>query len=108
MVTAKSKRDLAPAPRTLMQAHDLLTHMRPKPDAAQQTWLTYYRRSAAIYAEVAEVDRGHHHEALYWATRERRKANDLAAELAKPPNAARPANVEGGEEPPPETSNPDS
>ncbi|MFZ0877530.1 MAG: AMED_5909 family protein, partial [Pseudonocardiaceae bacterium] len=29
--------------------------------------LAYYQRSAGWYAEVAEIDRGHHHEALYMA-----------------------------------------
>lgn len=76
-----------PAPATLMQAHDLLTRSRPRLDASKQTWLVYYRRSAAIYAEVAEVDRGHHHEALYWANRERAKANQLAVEIRKDPTA---------------------
>ncbi|HEU5475821.1 MAG TPA: AMED_5909 family protein [Actinophytocola sp.] len=39
--------------------------------------LAYYQRSAAVYDRIAEVDRGHHHEALYWAGRERRKANAI-------------------------------
>jgi hypothetical protein len=69
-------------PATLMQAHDLLTRMRPSLRASALTWLKYYRHSAAVYAEVAEIDRGHHHEALYWANRERAKASELQAELA--------------------------
>ncbi|WP_374058963.1 AMED_5909 family protein [Saccharomonospora sp. NB11] len=34
-------------------------------------------RSARVYAEVAEIDRAHHHEARYWADRERRKAEEI-------------------------------
>ncbi|MEQ0561723.1 AMED_5909 family protein [Amycolatopsis sp. NEAU-NG30] len=30
---------------------------------------------------VADVDRGHHHEALYWAGYEERKAGEISAEL---------------------------
>ena len=30
-------------------------------------WLAYYQRSAGWYAEIAEIDRGHYHEALYIA-----------------------------------------
>jgi hypothetical protein len=30
-----------------------------------------------VYARVAEVDRGHHHEALYWAKREREKGEAI-------------------------------
>jgi hypothetical protein len=74
-----------PSPSTLMEAHVLLSHMRPGPKASAETWLRYYRRSAAVYAEVAEVDRGHHHEALYWANRERARANSLAGDIAKNP-----------------------
>jgi hypothetical protein len=70
-------------PQTLTQAHDMLIRDRPSRDASGLTWLRYYRRSAAVYAEVAEIDRGHHHEAMHWAVWERKKANELQAELAK-------------------------
>jgi hypothetical protein len=80
MVTSKRHGDL---PATLMEAHELLTHVRPAHDASARTWLDYYRHSAAVYSEVAEIDRGHHHEALYWANRERVKANRLADEITK-------------------------
>jgi hypothetical protein len=74
------------SPETLMQAHELLSRMRPSSAASSATWLKYYRHSAAVYAEIAEVDRGHHHEALYWANRERAKANAIAAEIANNPD----------------------
>lgn len=64
----------------------MLSHMRPSQAASREKWLTYYRRSAAVYAEVAEIDRGHHHECLYWANRERVKANHLQAEITKNPD----------------------
>jgi hypothetical protein len=64
-----------------MQAHELLSRERPAADAKPDRWLAYYRRSAAVYAEVAEVDRGHHHEALYWASREERKAREIEDHL---------------------------
>jgi hypothetical protein len=63
-------------PRTLMQAHHLLSRARPARTAPPKDWLAYYQHSAAVYAEVAETDRGHHHEALYWSARERRKAEN--------------------------------
>lgn len=66
---------LKPMPRTLMQAHDALVKVRPSANAPATEWQAYYRRSAAVYAEIAEVDRGHHHEALYWSARERHKAD---------------------------------
>jgi hypothetical protein len=77
-----------PTPRTLMEAHELLTSLRPARDASPEYWLQYYRRSAAVYAEVAEIDRGHHHEARYWANREEAKANAITARVAKKPRSA--------------------
>jgi hypothetical protein len=70
-------------PTRLMQAHGLLSQERPAAEAKPEAWLAYYRRSAAVYAEVAEIDRGHHHEALYWAAREERKAREIEDRLRK-------------------------
>jgi hypothetical protein len=68
-------------PTTLMQAHEALARIRPKKDASQTAWLAYYQRSAALYAEIAEIDRGHHHECLYWAEREQEKAEEISAQI---------------------------
>ncbi|MGH8571669.1 MAG: AMED_5909 family protein [Gammaproteobacteria bacterium] len=68
-------------PRTLMQAHDELVRIRPSRDASLAAWLAYYQRSAALYVELAEIDRGHHHECLYWAERERENAEEIAAQI---------------------------
>lgn len=76
-----AKREAKPA--RLMQAHELLSDMRPAVEASPAVWLAYYRRSAAVYAEVAEIDRGHHHEALYWSSREDRKAREIEDQLRK-------------------------
>lgn len=69
-------------PRTLTQAHEALVRIRPKKEAPPATWLAYYQRSAGLYAELAEIDRYHHHECLYWAERERDKAKEIAAEIS--------------------------
>ncbi|ASR34376.1 hypothetical protein BAY61_04495 [Prauserella marina] len=63
--------------RTLMEAHEALGALLPPRDAAPAVWREFYQRSAGVYAMVAEIDRGHHHEALYWAGRERKKAEVL-------------------------------
>jgi hypothetical protein len=34
-----------------------------------------------LYKAIADVDRGHHHEALYWAGYEERQAGEISAEL---------------------------
>ncbi|MGH3965371.1 MAG: AMED_5909 family protein [Pseudonocardiaceae bacterium] len=68
-------------PRTLMQAHEELVRIRPGRDASLAAWLAYHQRSAALYAELAEIDRGHHHECLYWEDREREHAEEVAARI---------------------------
>ncbi|MFI9010296.1 AMED_5909 family protein [Actinosynnema sp. NPDC053489] len=63
---------------TLKEAHEVLGGLVPSPDAAPSRWRGFYLRSAQVYARVAEVDRGHHHEALYWAKRERERSEAIA------------------------------
>ncbi|GAA0216640.1 hypothetical protein GCM10010492_13100 [Saccharothrix mutabilis subsp. mutabilis] len=68
------------AVRTLKDAHEALGKVMPAPDAALSRWRVFYLRSAEVYRQVAEIDRGHHHEALYWAKREREKGEALPTE----------------------------
>jgi hypothetical protein len=63
--------------------HDALVRIRPGRDAPLEQWQAYYHRSAVLYAEIAEIDRGHHHEALYWAKRELQKAMLVTAAIKK-------------------------
>lgn len=72
-----------PHPLTLVQAHEELFRQRPDAHASPDQWLRFYQRSAEVYAEVAEIDRGHHHEALYWAGRERQRAQKIEEQLSK-------------------------
>lgn len=69
-------------PRTLIQAHEALVRIRPKGNAPLAAWKSYYERSVALYREIAEIDRGHHHEALYWADREQKKATEITARIS--------------------------
>jgi hypothetical protein len=68
-------------PRTLVEAHEALARVRPSRQAPLAEWLAYYQRSAALYAEVAEIDRGHHHESLSWADHERDRAKEIMAQI---------------------------
>jgi hypothetical protein len=68
-------------PRTLVKAHEMLTRIRPGRQAPLAEWLAYYQKSAALYAEIAEIDRGHHHESLYWADHERERAKEIKAQI---------------------------
>ncbi|HET9254152.1 MAG TPA: AMED_5909 family protein [Pseudonocardiaceae bacterium] len=69
-------------PRTLAEAHHVVASIRPLQKAPLPDWLAYYQRSAAVYAEVAEIDRGHHHEALYMAEHTRQLMNDIKAQIS--------------------------
>jgi len=84
MTTANDANESTPPqpPRTLTDAHNLLARIRPKSHASPQEWLAYYRRSAALYAEIAEIDRGHHHEALHWVEHQREHANEIKAQIS--------------------------
>ena len=68
-------------PQTLVEAHEALARIRPARQAPLVEWLAYYQRSAALYAEVAEIDRGHHHESLYWADHECEHAKEIKARI---------------------------
>lgn len=68
-------------PRTLVEVHEVLARVRPGRQAPVAEWLAYYQRSAALYADIAEIDRGHHHESLYWADHERERAKEIKAQI---------------------------
>jgi hypothetical protein len=68
-------------PRTLVEAHEVLARIRPNRQAPPVAWFAYYQRSASLYAEVAEIDRGHHHECLFWAGHERERAKEIKAQI---------------------------
>ena len=68
-------------PRTLAEAHEVLARVRPGRLAPLAAWLAYYQRSAALYAESAEIDRGHHHESLYWADQQRDRVKEIKAQI---------------------------
>ncbi|MBP2340166.1 hypothetical protein JOF41_006344 [Saccharothrix coeruleofusca] len=80
-MTKRSAKDdpwaAALAVTTLKDAHEVLTKLMPSPHSAPAVLREYYLRSAQVYAHVAEVDRWHHHEALYWANRERLKGEAI-------------------------------
>ncbi|WP_328603102.1 hypothetical protein OG943_23755 [Amycolatopsis sp. NBC_00345] len=66
-------------PQTLWAAHEVVSRRRPARDANQAAWLGFHLANARMYEYVSDVDRGHHHEALYWADYERRKADTVSS-----------------------------
>jgi hypothetical protein len=68
-------------PVTLAHAHELMPLLMPAPTAPRKEWVAFRRRSAEIYRRVADIDQGHHHEALYWAELETAVANKLQQQI---------------------------
>jgi hypothetical protein len=68
-------------PQTLVAAHEALVRIRPDRQAPLAQWLAYYQRSAALYAEVVEIDRRHHHESIYWADQLRQRAQEIKTRI---------------------------
>jgi hypothetical protein len=80
-------------PRTLAGAQHAVASCRPSQQAPLAAWLAYHQRAAAWYAEVAEIDRGHHHEALALAEEHRQLAKKIKTQIPAP----RPVGEEKGE-----------
>lgn len=68
-------------PQTLIQAHEELVRIRPSRDASLTVWLAYYQHSVSLYELIAEIDPDHEGEALYWAQRERHRAEQITTRL---------------------------
>ena len=68
-------------PKTLREAHEDVMERRPPNNANPSVWLAFRLGNTRFYKAIADVDRGHHHEALYWAGYEERQAGEISAEL---------------------------
>jgi hypothetical protein len=68
-------------PQTLADAHHVVASSRPRQKAPLSEWLAYHQRAAAWYAEVAEIDRGHHHEALAMAEQQRQLVMKIKTQI---------------------------
>jgi antirestriction protein ArdC len=69
-------------PMTLSQAHEDAARRRPERDASLTAWQRFHRENMEMYRVVSDVDRFHHHEALYWVGHELRLA-DVVAEMIR-------------------------
>ncbi|MGW7537541.1 AMED_5909 family protein [Amycolatopsis sp. NPDC054798] len=66
-------------PATLEDAHNAARSRRPASNAARSEWVAFHLTNAGMYRTVADYDRWHHHEALYWADYEERQAARLSS-----------------------------
>lgn len=82
MATTKADRwATAMRAATLREVHDELVSLMPGANSELKAQRDYHLASAKAYARIAEVDRGHHHEATYWANREREKAETITKQM---------------------------
>jgi hypothetical protein len=65
----------------LTEAHDVLWRQRSARDADPLVWAEFHRHGATVYAQAAEVDLRHRHQALQCAGLEIRKARDIEHQL---------------------------
>lgn len=77
-------------PTTLKEANRLLPRFMPAATAPPSEWLAFRRRAAATYERIADIDRHHHHEALYWAHLEGAAADELASKTDPTPRPVDP------------------
>jgi hypothetical protein len=68
-------------PRTLKEAHEALARLRPAQDASLGAWLKFREAGVSLYKRMADIDRFHHHEALYWVEREQEEADQIKARI---------------------------
>jgi len=71
----------ADRPQTLADAQHVVASNRPRQKAPLSEWLAYHQHAAAYYAEVAEIDRGHHHEALAMAEEQRQLVMKIKTQI---------------------------
>ena len=81
-MTTGNKENRSDSPRTLTEVGEALARIRPARLAPLEEWLAYHQRAARWYAEIAEIDRGHHHEALSMAEHERERAKEIETRIA--------------------------
>jgi hypothetical protein len=73
------------SPKTLRQAYEVLERSEPRWKAPLGEWLAHYQRAAVLYAEIAEIDRGHHHEALFMAQQAQDSVKEIEAQIPPQP-----------------------
>ncbi|WP_255638365.1 AMED_5909 family protein [Amycolatopsis sp. DSM 110486] len=88
-------KDSAAGPTTLYGAHQWAQSRYPPPDAPPSTVIAFHQENKRMYERIADMDRGHHHEALYFVGYEQRMV-DAARE-----ETLRGGKIPAGQEAPP-------
>ncbi|HEV7975501.1 AMED_5909 family protein [Amycolatopsis sp.] len=70
-------------PQTLGQAHSDVLRRRPPLESTFVVQRKFHQDNKRLYESLADIDRAHHHEILYWVEYERRKVETLTEQIRK-------------------------
>lgn len=70
-------------PQTMGQAHSDVLRRRPPLESTLVVQRKFHQDNRRLYEFVADIDRAHHHEILYWVDYERRKVETLTEQIRK-------------------------
>ena len=76
-MTKPSKTKPVAVPQTLGQAHSDVSRRRPPAESTLVVQRKFHQDNKRLYESVADIDRGHHHEILYWVQYERNQIETL-------------------------------
>jgi hypothetical protein len=80
------KQEKPTLPRTLAEVHEWVHVRFPPEDASLTEKITFRRENKRMYERVADIDRGHFHESMAFASFEERRIGELeemAAEVMR-------------------------
>ena len=82
-MTKPSKTKVLATPQTLGQAHSDVLRRRPPLESTLVVQRHFHQENKRLYEGLADIDRAHHHEILYWVDYERRKVEALTEQIRK-------------------------
>jgi len=89
-MTKPSRTKVLAMPQTLGQAHSDALRRRPPAESTLVVQRKFHQDNKRLYESVADIDRAHHHEILYWVEYERRKVETLTEQIRKGQIASNP------------------
>jgi hypothetical protein len=89
-MTKPSRTKPVTVPQTLGQAHSDVLRRRPPLESTLVVQRKFHQDNKRLYEGLADIDRAHHHEILYWVEYERRKVETLTEQIRKGQTANNP------------------
>jgi hypothetical protein len=80
-MTKPSKTKPPLPPQTLGQAHSDVLRRRPPRESTLVVQRAFHQDNKRLYESLVDIDRGHHHEILYWVQYERDQVEALTQQI---------------------------